>query len=125
MCSKADEAMNHIVNECLKLAQKEYKRSFNQIGRYIHWEICGTNGIHVKLKQFEHQPEAFIENELCKNLCDSTVQTDHFIIATRCDMIVIDKEHHECQITDSAILYDTKVDDKEVGKIAKYLDLAR
>ena len=26
MCSRADEKINHIVGECLKLAQKEYKR---------------------------------------------------------------------------------------------------
>ena len=40
-------------------------------------------------------------------------------------MIVIDKEHHECQIIEFAIPYDTRVDDKEVEKIEKYLDLAR
>ena len=40
-------------------------------------------------------------------------------------MIVIDKEHHKCQIIEFAIPYDTRVDDKEVEKIEKYLDLAR
>ena len=40
-------------------------------------------------------------------------------------MIFIDKKHHECQIIDFAIPYDTKVDDKEVEKIEIYLDLAR
>ena len=40
-------------------------------------------------------------------------------------MIAIDKEHHECQIIDSGIPYDARVDDKEVEKIEKYLDLAR
>ena len=40
-------------------------------------------------------------------------------------MSVIDKEHHEYQIIDFTILYDTIVDDKEVEKIEKHLDLAR
>ena len=40
-------------------------------------------------------------------------------------MIAIYKEHHECQILDFAIPYNTRVDDKEVEKIEKYLDLAR
>ena len=40
-------------------------------------------------------------------------------------MIFIDKKHHECQIIDFAISYDTRVDDKEVEKIEKYSDLAR
>ena len=40
-------------------------------------------------------------------------------------MILIDKKHHECQIIDFAIPYDTRGDDKEVEKIERYLDLAR
>ena len=41
------------------------------------------------------------------------------------DMIVIDKQRHECQIINLAIPYDTRVDDKEVEKTEKYLNLAR
>ena len=40
-------------------------------------------------------------------------------------MILIDKEHHECQMIDFAIPYGTRVDHKEVEKIEKYLNLAR
>ena len=40
-------------------------------------------------------------------------------------MIFIDKKHHECKIIDFAIPYDTRVDDKEVEKIEKYLHLTR
>ena len=36
-------------------------------------------------------------------------------------MIVIDTEQHECKIIDFAIPYDTRVDDKKVEKIKKYL----
>ena len=125
MCSKANETINHTVSECSKLAQREYKRRHDLIGRRIQWEICGANGIYVKSKWYEHQPKAVIENDSCKILWDFTVQTDHFITARRSDMIFIDKEHHECQITDFDIPYDTRVYDKKVEKIEKYLDLAR
>ena len=40
---------NHIVSECPKLAQREYKRRHDWIGRRIHWKICGVNEIHVKV----------------------------------------------------------------------------
>ena len=40
-------------------------------------------------------------------------------------MIFINKERHKCQIIDFVIPYDTRVHDKEVEKIEKYLDLAR
>ena len=40
-------------------------------------------------------------------------------------MIFINKERHKDQIIDVAIPYDTRVDDKEVEKSEKHLDLAR
>ena len=36
ICSRADDAINQIVSECPKLAQKEYKRRHDWIGRRIH-----------------------------------------------------------------------------------------
>ena len=83
------------------------------------------NGIHVKPKWYKHQLEVIIDNNLCKILWDFTVQTDHFMTSIRPDIIVIDKKHHKCQIIDFAIPYDTRVGDKEVEKIEKYLDLSR
>ena len=52
MCSKADETNNHIVSECPKLAEREYKGRRDKIGKHIHWEIRGANGIHVKSKWY-------------------------------------------------------------------------
>ena len=52
-------------------------------------------------------------------------QIDRQQTAKKHDMVVIDKEHHGYQITDFAIPYDTRVDDKKVEKIETYLDLAR
>ena len=55
MCIRADKTINHIVSECPKLAQKEYKRGHEWIGRHIHWEICRANGVHVKRKWYEQK----------------------------------------------------------------------
>ena len=125
MCSRADKTINHNVSECPKLTQKEYTRKHVWIGRCIHRELCGANGIHFNSKWYEHQTEAVIENDSCKILRDFNVQTDHFITARRPYMIFIDKEHRKCQIIDFAIPYDTRVNDKEVKKFEKYLDLVR
>ena len=83
ICSRSDETINHIVSECLILAQKEHKKRHDWIGSHIHWEICRANGIHVKSKWYEHLPEAVIENDSCKILWDFTIQVDHFITARR------------------------------------------
>ena len=79
MCSRADDKINNNVIECPKIAQREYKRRYDWIGRRIHWEIYRGNGIHVKSKWYEHQPEAVIENYSYKILWNSAVQTDHLV----------------------------------------------
>ena len=50
MCGKAEESVNHVLNEGRKLVQKEYKRRHDCFGTKIYWEICRKNGIGVKEK---------------------------------------------------------------------------
>ena len=46
-CGEKDKMINHIVSECIKLAQKEYKTRHNWVVKVIQRELC------KKLK-FEH-----------------------------------------------------------------------
>ena len=39
LCGKVDETVRHILCECPMLAQKEYKRRHDWVGRKIHWEV--------------------------------------------------------------------------------------
>ena len=70
---KAVEKITHIVRECTRLAQKEYKRRHDWIGSCIHWEICGAKGIPLATKWQEHQPEGVMQNETCKVIWDFTI----------------------------------------------------
>ena len=126
MCRKVDESINHIVSECPKLAQKEYKRRHDWVGKKIHWEVCKEEGFIVNEKWYEHLPEPVLQNEGCKILWDFiTIQTDHVIEARRPDMIVVEKRNKCCKIIDFAITYDSRIEEKEVEKVVKYKDLAR
>ena len=118
-------AVNHILSECSKMAQTEYKRRHDWVGKRIHWDVCRKYGIKVKGKWYEHQPESVVENENCKILWDFNIQTDHVIEARRPDMIVVDKVKKTCTIIDFAIHYDSRVNNKEMEKIKKYQNLAR
>ena len=40
LCGDRDETINHIINECSKLAQKEYKTRLDWVGKGINWEMC-------------------------------------------------------------------------------------
>ena len=48
MCVKAKESVNHVLNQCSKLPQKEYERRHDWFGTKIHWEIRRKYGIEVK-----------------------------------------------------------------------------
>ena len=125
MGGNANETINHLTNECAKMAQKEYKRRHDLVGKKIHWEICRKFGVEVSKKWYQHEPEAVVENEKSKILWDMNIQTDHIIEARPPDMVDIDKAKNHCQIIDFAIPYDSRVEQKEVEKKEKYQDSAR
>ena len=50
VCGKVDETVRHIVCECLMLAQREYKRRHNWVGRKIHREVFRKIGFDVNEK---------------------------------------------------------------------------
>ena len=66
-----------------------------------------------------------MRNDKRKVLWDFTVQTDHEIYGRRPDVIVAQKEKNICQVINFALLYDGRVDTKELEKAENYQDLAR
>ena len=45
MCGEGDETVSHIVSECKKLDQKQYRCwRHDTVAQVIHWELCGKLG---------------------------------------------------------------------------------
>ena len=40
MCGDRGESVYLLSSECVKLAQREYKRRHDDVERYVHWYIC-------------------------------------------------------------------------------------
>ena len=40
VCREVDESMDDIVSGCSKLAQKEYKRRHDNLGKIVHWKLA-------------------------------------------------------------------------------------
>ena len=40
-CDDSDEKINHMINKCSKLAQKDYKTRHDRVGEVIYLELCG------------------------------------------------------------------------------------
>ena len=68
MCNEKDETITHIISECPKPAQKEYKRRHDWMGKAIHWDLCRKKGFIIIGKWYEREPQPVTENEKFKIL---------------------------------------------------------
>ena len=125
MCRKVDESIYHIVSGSSKLAQKEYKKRHNNLGKTVHWKLGRKCNFEVGDKWHEHEPESVLQNEDHKILWYFSNQTDHVIEARRLDLVVVDKKERSCKIIDFAVTGDSRIEEKRKDKIEKYQDLAR
>ena len=58
MCGKREESIAHIVAECEKLVQNQYKNwHHDRVGKVIHWEICRNYDFDCTEKWYDHIPE--------------------------------------------------------------------
>ena len=83
--------INHIINECSKLAQKEYKTRHDLVGKVIHWEMCKKLKFDYTNKWHMHNPASLLMNETHKLLGDFNIQTNYLIAARRACLIIINK----------------------------------
>ena len=67
-CGDRDETFNHIISECCKLAQKEYKARHDWVGKVIHWERCEKFKFDQTNKRYMHHPAPVLENDTHKLL---------------------------------------------------------
>ena len=68
LCSDRDETINHIISECSKLAQKEYKARHDWVGKVIHWEMWRKFQFDHTNKWYMHNPTPVRENDSRKLL---------------------------------------------------------
>ena len=121
MCGERRESVYHLVSECSKLVQREYKRRHDDMARYVDWQLCERWGFERASKWYEQKPEGVLENENYKLLWDSTIQCDQMVEARRPDIVFVDKKKREIKILDVAVPCDGRVEDYELEKIEMYL----
>ena len=95
---KVDESIDHIASACSKLAQKEYKRRHDNLGKIVHWKLARKCNFEAGDKWYEHEPEKVLEHEDYKILWDFSIQTDHVIEPQRPDLVAADKKEGSCKI---------------------------
>ena len=123
MCSEKGETVQHIICECKKLAQREYKRRHDTVAKLVHWKLCEMHNLERTEKWYEHCPKGVVENDDVKLIWDINIQCDNIIEARRPDLILVDKKGKSCVIVDIAVPDDCRVREKELEKIEKYQNL--
>ena len=92
ICNEKEKTIFHILSECPKLAQSEYKKCHDKVAQLVHWNLCKRYGLDHKRNWYEHVAEKVTENDKAKVLWDFSLQTDHVIQALKPDIVVKDKE---------------------------------
>ena len=108
LCGDTDEIINHIISECRKLAQKEYKTRHNWVGKVIHWEMFKKLKFDHTNKWYMHNPGSVLENDTHKLQWDFHIQTNQSISARKLDLIIINQKKKKkiCKIVDFAVMAD-------------------
>ena len=78
MCGEGDETASHIVSECKKLPQKQYRcwRHDKEV-QVIYWDLCGRLGYDRNEKYYNDEPQTVYESTNNKLLWDFKIQTNH------------------------------------------------
>ena len=56
LCADRDETMNHIISECSKLAQKDYKTWHGSVRKMVHRVLCKKLKFGYANKWYMHYP---------------------------------------------------------------------
>ena len=102
MCKTRDETVTHIISECSKLAQTDYKALHNRVASAVHWSILKAYGLPHTKSWYEHRADKIVENEDVDGLWDLNIQVGELIEARRPDIIQVRKKKKECVIIDYA-----------------------
>ena len=62
LCSERDETINHMLSECGKLAQKEYKTKHDWVCKFIPWEQCKKLKVDHTNNRYMHNSEPLLVN---------------------------------------------------------------
>ena len=113
MCGEREETIAHIVSECQKLAQREYKSwRHDKVAAVIHWYLCKKFGFECDDKYYNHivtKENRVLENDEVLLQWDFSIQTETRIDHNKPDIVIKNKKENTCQIFDVACPFDTRI----------------
>ena len=99
LCGDRDETIYHIISECSKLAQKEFKTRRDWVGKMIHGGMCKKLKFDHTNKLYMQSPPPVLENNTHKLTWDFDIHMDHLISAGRPDLIITNKKRELAKLS--------------------------
>ena len=115
ICGERGETVQHLICECKKLAQREYKKRHDTVAKFVHWELCEKHNLERKEKWYEHCSKGAVEDDDVKLIWYINIQCA-IIEARRPDLILVNKKAKSCVIIDVAIPGDCRIREKKNRK---------
>ena len=109
---------NHVISECSKPTEKEYKSRHEWVRKGIHWELCKRLKLTHARKRYMHKPESVQENEKHKILFYFKIKTVNQISTRSQDQVWINKNLSSGGFGFSSEMmdkYSCQVDEKAMG----------
>ena len=125
MCGETGKTISHIVSECSKLGQTEYKRRHDNIVRMVHWKLRKKFNLEKSEQRYLHNPQTVSENINRKLRWDKNIQYDSIIVEGKPNFVIVNKMEKTKMIMDVAKSGDKRKVHKEKEKIEKYQNRKR
>ena len=74
MCGETGETISHIVSECSKVTQRNYKGRHENVARMFHWKLCEKFNLEKPGKWYLHNPQTVTENVNQKSILDMKIE---------------------------------------------------
>ena len=113
VCGEKDESITHLIAECKKLAQKEYKQRHDNIASIVNLELCEKFGLVGEVKWYNHKPARVGESDRVKILWDFNIQTGHGIQHRRPNIVALYKPEKKYHLIDITAPGDKRIELKE------------
>ena len=92
MCKTRDETVTHIISECSKLAQTNYKARHDRVASAVQWSIMKGYGLPHTKSWYDHRADKVVESKDVKSIVGLNIQVDKFIEARWPDIISVRKK---------------------------------
>ena len=103
ICGERVEIVQHVICECKKLVQREYKSRHDTVTKLVHLKLCEKHSLKRKEKWYDHCPQGAVEDDDAKLICNRNIEYDNVIEARRPDLILVDKNVKSYVIIDIPI----------------------